>query len=78
MSSSLSNFVDNLFEGLYCDKCTDCKSCLDYMTTKVEQLIFSCFKCKKIYKKDFNKELIRRFQIYMNCEMEILINSFFC
>ena len=62
MSSSLSNFVDNLSEGLYCDKCTDCKSCLDYMTTRGEQLIFSCFKCKKIYKKDFNKELIRRFQ----------------
>ena len=37
MSSSLSNLVDNLSEGLHSDKCTNCKSCLDYMTTKDEQ-----------------------------------------
>ena len=43
MSSSLSNLVDNLSEGLHSDKCTDCKSYLDYMTTKDEQLIFRCF-----------------------------------
>ena len=61
MSSSLSNLVDDLSEGLHSDKCTDCKSCLDYMTITDEQLIFRCFECKKIYKKDFNKELIKRF-----------------
>ena len=61
MSTSLSNLVSNLSEGLRSDKCTDCKSCLDYMTTKDEQLIFRCFECKKNYKKDFNKELIIRF-----------------
>ena len=61
MSSSLSNLVDNLSEGLNSDKCTDCKSCLDYMTTKDDQLIFRCFECKKNYTKDFNKELIKRF-----------------
>ena len=49
MSSVLSSPVDNLSEGLYNDKCTDCKSCLDHMTTKDEQLIFRCFKCKKNY-----------------------------
>ena len=37
MSSSLSNLVDNLSEGLHSDKCTDCKSCLDYMTAKDNQ-----------------------------------------
>ena len=31
------------------------------MITKDEQLIFTCFECKKNYKKDFNKELIKRF-----------------
>ena len=66
MSSSLSNLVDNLAEGLHSDKCTDSKSYLDYMATKHDQwncvqLIFRCFKCKKNYKKDFNKELIKRF-----------------
>ena len=54
MSSSLSNLVDDLFEELYSDKCTDCKSYLDYMTTKDEQLIIRCFECKKNYEKDFN------------------------
>ena len=58
MSSSLSNLVDNLSEGLHIDRCIDCKCCLDYMKTKDEQLIFRCFECKKNCKKDFNKELI--------------------
>ena len=61
MSSSLSNLLDNLSEGLHSDKCTNCKSCIEYMTTKAEQLIFRCFECKKNYKKDFNKELIYEF-----------------
>ena len=30
------------------------------MATKDEQLIFRCFRCKKNYEKDFNKELIQR------------------
>ena len=37
MSGSLSNLVDNLFEGFHSDKCIDCKSYLDYMTTKDDQ-----------------------------------------
>ena len=35
MSPSLSN----LFKGFHNDRCLDCKSCLDYMTTKDEKLI---------------------------------------
>ena len=31
------------------------------MSVKDDQLIFRCFKCKKNYKKDFNKKLIERF-----------------
>ena len=30
------------------------------MRTKNEKLIFKCFNCKQNYKKDFNKELIKR------------------
>ena len=68
MSTSLSNLINNLSEGFHSDKCTDCKSCLDYVITKDEKLIFRCFKCKKNYKKDFNKELIKRFaNIYEFC-----------
>ena len=77
MSSSLSNLVDDLSEGLHCDKCIDCKSCLDYMSVKDDQLIFRCFVCKKNYKKDFNKELIKRFpNIYINFVTKTLINLF--
>ena len=79
MSSSLSSLVHNLSEGLHSDKCTDCKSCLDYMITKDEQLIFRCFENKTNYKKDFNKELIKRFaNIYMNFALKTLINLFCC
>ena len=61
MSTSLSNLVSNLSEGVHGDKCTDCKSCLDYMIIKDGQSIFRCFEYKKNYKKDFNKKLINRF-----------------
>ena len=61
MSTSLSNLVSNLSEGLHNGRCIYCKSCLDYMTNKDEQLIFTCFRCKKNYKKYFNKELIQKF-----------------
>ena len=47
MSTLLSTLVSNLSEELHNDRCTDCKSYLDYMTTKDEQLIFRCFRCKK-------------------------------
>ena len=59
MPSSLTSLVCNLSDGLYSDKCTDCKSCLDYMPVKDDQLIFRCFKCKKNYNKDLNKDLIK-------------------
>ena len=76
MSSLLSNLADNLSEGLHNDKCTNCKSCLEYMSIKNNQLILRCFDCKKNYKKDFNKELIKRFaNIYMDFVIETLINS---
>ena len=56
MSTSLSNLVSNLSEGLYSDRCIGCKSCLDYMTTKDKQPIFRCFRCKKNYERNFNKK----------------------
>ena len=61
MSTSLSKLVDNLSEGIHNNKSLNCKSCLDYMRTKNEGLIFKCFNCKQDYEKDFNKELIKRF-----------------
>ena len=43
MSTSLSNLVNNLSEGVHNDKCTDCKSYLDYISIKDKKLIFRCF-----------------------------------
>ena len=75
MSISLSNLVTNITEGLLNDRCIDCKFCIDYMTTRDEQLIFKCFRCKKNYEKNINKELIQRFaNIFKN--LEILTNLF--
>ena len=73
MSTSLSKLVDNLSEGLHNNRHVDCKSYLDYMTTKDEKLIFRCSSCKKNYEKDFNKELIERFaNIYEFCNGDFI------
>ena len=62
MSSSLSCLVDNLSEALHCDECIYCEAFPDYMITKDDQLIAKCFECNyKNYKKNFNKDLIKRF-----------------
>ena len=61
MAMSLSKLVDNLSKGTHDNKCVDCESCLDYIKTKDENLIFKCFNCKSYYEKDFNKELIKTF-----------------
>ena len=42
------------------------------MSAKDDQSIFRCFECKKNYKKDFNKELIKRFaNTYEFCNGDI-------
>ena len=42
LSTSLSNLVNNLFEGLHNNRCIDCKSFLDYMTIKDEDIKKGC------------------------------------
>ena len=53
MSSSLSSLLDNLTEGLHNNKCTDCKSCLEYIRIEDTHLIFKCLRCNKNHKKSF-------------------------
>ena len=70
--NSLLGLINNLSERLQSDRSIDIKSCLDYVTTKDEQLIFKCFQCKKNYEKDFNIELIKRLaNIYEFCNGDI-------
>ena len=72
MSTSLSSLADNLSDGFHSNKCIDCRSSLDYMITRDDQLIFRCFECKKNYQKDFNKDLINRFaNTYEFCNKDI-------
>ena len=72
MSTSQSNLVDNLSHRFHCYKYIDCKSSLDYMITRDDQLIFRCFECKNNYQKDFNKDLINTFaNIYELCNKDI-------
>ena len=72
MSTSLSKLVDNSSEGIHNNRCVGCKSCLEYIKNKDEKLIFRCISCKKNYKKDFNKELIKRFaNTYNFCDNDL-------
>ena len=72
MATSLSKLVDNLTEDIHGDKCVDCKSDLSYMKVIDDALIFICFNCKKNYKKEINKELIKRFaSTYKFCNKDL-------
>ena len=55
MSTSLSKLIKYLSERIYSDTCTDCKSHLDYMSVKDDQLIFRSFECKNIIRKTLIK-----------------------
>ena len=72
MATSLSDLVDNLSNGLHSKKCSDCGLDLEYMIAKDDILIFRCFRCKKNYKIDFDKELINNFSsVYYFCKGDI-------
>ena len=49
ISSSLSELVDNLSEGIHNNKCVNCNFCLNYVKTKNEKLILKCFNCNNYY-----------------------------
>ena len=53
MSSSLCKLVDNLSEGIHNNKCSDCKSNLNYVRiTNNKKLLLKCFNCNIYYKKN--------------------------
>ena len=77
MSTSLSKLAKFLSDRLHSVNSTDSESHLDYMSVKDYRLIFRCIECKKKYRKDFNKELIKRFaNSYEVCNGDI--NNLFC
>ena len=68
MAMSLLKLIDNLSEGIHNNTCADCKSCLDYVrSTKNEK-----FNCETYYRKNINKELIKRFaSTYKFCNKDL-------
>ena len=55
MSTSPSQLVDNLSEGLHNNRCADCKSSLDYMITKDENYFLVALPVKRIMKRTLIK-----------------------
>ena len=54
--SSLSNVVDNLFDGVHNIKCTGCNSYREYISTEEDELLeFTCLECTKNYQKYLTK-----------------------
>ena len=62
MSTSLSNLVDNLSDGIHNkEKSKDCDSNCEYISlSKKGRLLFECFGCKKRYSKKFDKKLTKK------------------
>ena len=59
MRSSLSSLADNLTERLHIDKYNGSKSCLKYISTKDNQIMFKSSKGNKNHKNYFNKDLTK-------------------
>ena len=56
MFSSLSNVVDNLFDGVHNIKCTGCNCYREYISTEEDELLeFNCLECTKNYQKYLTK-----------------------
>ena len=72
MPTSLSKLFDNLSK-IYSEECKGCKSKLNYISLKDNQLIFKWSKCKKNYQNDFNNALIKKFlYIHQFCNGDII------
>ena len=56
MFSSLSNVVDNLFDGVHNIKCTGCNSYREYISIEEDELLeFNCLECTKNHQKFLTK-----------------------
>ena len=50
MTTSLSNLVDNLAEGIHKIKCKDCDCFLETETVKDDLIGYKCLSCKRLFK----------------------------
>ena len=57
MSSSLSNLVDNLAEGIHKIKCKDCDCFLEFEIVKDNLIKHKCLSCNKYYSNKADEKL---------------------
>ena len=62
MTSSLSDLVDNLTEGIHKIKCKGCGCFLKYKRVKGNSIMYKCLSCNKCYSKKLNEELKKKFK----------------
>ena len=62
MTTSLSNLVDNLTEGIHKIKCKDCDCFLEYGSIKDNLIKYKCLYCNKDYSNKIDEKLKKRFK----------------
>ena len=62
MTTSLSNLVDNLAEGIHKIKCKDCDCFLEYQCVKENLIKYKCLSCNKDYSNKLDEKLKKRFK----------------
>ena len=81
MSSLLSSLVDNLatdeMKNIFSYECKDCNNRLDYLRFKDNNMLFKCFQCNSLYKKQFETILLINLKIHMNFVIKTLVNLYY-
>ena len=62
MATSLSNFVDNLTEGIHKIKCKYFSCFLEYESVKDNLIKYQCLSCNESYSNKIDEELKKRFK----------------
>ena len=62
MTSSLSNLVDNLAEGIHKIKCKDCDCFLEYERVKDNLVKYKCLSCNKDYSNKLDAKIKKEIQ----------------
>ena len=62
MTTSLSNLVDNLAEGIHKNKCEDCDCFLEYESVKDNLIKYKCLSCNKDNSNKLDEKLKKKFK----------------
>ena len=62
MTTSFSNLVDNLAEGIHKIKCEDCDCFLEYESVKDNLIEYKSLSCNKDYENNIDEKLKKRFK----------------